>query len=320
MERKDREGTNRTEALLQAFRQRMGDGYQIEPSEGDRKDVIFKIIKDGEQEGIILYPNAKKIQFYLLCRGAEKTAAILEQDYQKKREQLGAAFLNGSELSMVKDKIVFSLVSRKEYQEALPYIPYKTFHEMVIVFQIVIQDGKERYVRMINNEDMESWGITVEELLEVAQYNTPRLEFLYVIKLRDEDGVWNVFHQEWHEELFYAGRKLRRTAKSIFPVIGLFGERSAANCILYPGVLGFVANRWNEDVMMILGTEMECYLFPEHFYLENPQIVERIAEQIWKSNVEERPFLTDYVYRYRWNEEKLEQTEQRIPWEKFPLG
>lgn len=52
MERKDREGTNRTEALLQAFRQRMGDGYQIEPSEGDRKDVIFKIIKDGEQEGI----------------------------------------------------------------------------------------------------------------------------------------------------------------------------------------------------------------------------------------------------------------------------
>ena len=65
---------------------------------------------------------------------------------------------------------------------------------------------------------------------------------------------------------------------------------------------------------------MECYLFPEHFYLENPQIVERIAEQIWKSNVEERPFLTDYVYRYCWNEEKLEQTEQRIPWEKFPLG
>ena len=60
-------------------------------------------------------------------------------------------------------------------------------------------------------------------------------------------------------------RKLRRTAKSIFPVIGLFGERSAANCILYPGVLGFVANRWNEDVLMILGTEMECYLFPEHF-------------------------------------------------------
>ena len=132
--------------------------------------------------------------------------------------------------------------------------------------------------------------------------------------------MWSVFHQEWHEELFYAGRKLRRTAKSIFPVIGLFGERSAANCILYPGVLGFVANRWNEDVLMILGTEMECYLFPEHFYLENPQIVERIAEQIWKSNVEDRPFLTDYVYRYCWNEEKLEQTEQRIPWEKFPLG
>ena len=152
MERKDREGTNRTEALLQAFRQRMGDGYQIEPSEDDRKDVIFKIIKDGEQEGIILYPNAKKIQFYLLCRGAEKTAAILEQDYQKKREQLGAAFLNGSELSMVKDKIVFSLVSRKEYQEALPYIPYKTFHEMVIVFQIIIQDGKERYVNISRYE------------------------------------------------------------------------------------------------------------------------------------------------------------------------
>ena len=43
MERKDREGTNRTEALLQAFRQRMGDGYQIEPSEDDRKDVIFKM-------------------------------------------------------------------------------------------------------------------------------------------------------------------------------------------------------------------------------------------------------------------------------------
>ena len=45
MERKDREGTNRTEALLQAFRQRMGDGYQIEPSEGDRKDVILKSSK-----------------------------------------------------------------------------------------------------------------------------------------------------------------------------------------------------------------------------------------------------------------------------------
>ena len=107
MERKDREGTNRTEALLQAFRQRMGDGYQIEPSEDDRKDVIFKIIKDGEQEGIILYPNSKKIQFYLLCRGAEKTAAILEQDYQKKREQLGAILLNGSELSWLKTKSCF---------------------------------------------------------------------------------------------------------------------------------------------------------------------------------------------------------------------
>ena len=66
MERKDREGTNRTEALLQAFRQRMGDGYQIEPAEGDRKDVIFKIIKDGEQEGIILPKRQKDSVLFAL--------------------------------------------------------------------------------------------------------------------------------------------------------------------------------------------------------------------------------------------------------------
>ena len=320
MERKTRKEESGTEALLQAFRQKMGDGYHIEPSEDDRKEVIFKIIKDGEQEGIILYPNSKKIRLCLLCGGPERTAAILERDYQKKRKCLGTERLNGTTLSVVKDQIVFSLVSREEYQEALPHIPYKTFHEMVIVFQIVIQDGKERYVRMINNEDMESWGITVEELAKMAQCNTPRLDIPYAVKLRDEDGVWNVFHQEWHKELYYAGKKLRQAAQSIFPVIGLFSERSAVNCILYSGVLSLIANRWSEDVMMILGTEMDCYLFPEHFYLAHPQVVERIAEQIWKANAEERPFLTDYIYRYRWNEEKLEKTEQRIPWEKFPLG
>ena len=55
MERKTRKEENGTEALLQAFRKKMGDSYHIEPSEDDRKEVIFKIIKDGEQEGIILY-------------------------------------------------------------------------------------------------------------------------------------------------------------------------------------------------------------------------------------------------------------------------
>ena len=72
MERKAREQTNCMEALFQAFRQKMGDSYQIEAPEGARKETIFKIIKDGEQEGIILHPNSKKIQLCLLSKEQRK--------------------------------------------------------------------------------------------------------------------------------------------------------------------------------------------------------------------------------------------------------
>ena len=218
---------------------------------------------------------------------------------------------------MIKDQIVFSVVSREEYLGALAHIPYKAFQEMVIVFQIAVQNGKERYARMINNEDMESWGITVEELMETARYNTPRLEPPYAIKLKDEEGVWNLFHQEWHKKLSFADKKIKKAAKSKFPVLGLFSKRNAANCIFYPDVLKRIADIWDMDVIVILGTKMDCYVCPKYFYTENPRIVNQMTVQIRESNAREAVFLAKQVYQYSQSKEKLEKTEQCIQWDRI---
>lgn len=75
-----------------------------------------------------------------------------------------------------KDKVCFRLINAARNAELLETIPFKKIADLAIVYYIFVEDvaGNNGSI-LIRNELLNMWGVTVDNLHEVAKNNTPRL-------------------------------------------------------------------------------------------------------------------------------------------------
>ena len=81
------------------------------------------------------------------------------------------------DFGQIKDRVYYTLLNGRlnhEIQSNCPYIPYL---DLIIVFRIRVNYPTDERTAsiLVNNALLSTWGITVEELYEVAKENTPKL-------------------------------------------------------------------------------------------------------------------------------------------------
>lgn len=154
----------------------------------NEKTLMVGIKKDGEAAGIWTYLSDSEIECLDNEAGTQSAVTKVIEEYQRKSEFLNGPQLTGDSFDDVKSKIVYTLYNGEENTEALEHIPYIRYYDMVAYFRILVTMDGESYVRTVLNEDLSTWGVNLQDVLEAAKVNTPVLYPPVIQRVGIEDG------------------------------------------------------------------------------------------------------------------------------------
>lgn len=176
----------------------------------------------------------------------------------------------------VKDKIVYKLIRKESNEELLKTVPFETFHDLAKVYYILLKQTSHGTVTIsIRNEHLKLWGITKEQLSEIACENTPHLLPSKVFSL---SPVMDVVTNEY----------------------SCYG----ASVMLYPNIWKEMREKWGENFYILPSSLEEVIVIPESYGMDGRQLA-RMVKEINEMVVAEENILSDNVYYYCDKEEKI---------------
>ena len=239
---------------------RLGPGYHLEPTTRGNEDVI-EIQKEGDITGIVLKLSCCKESGWSYREdNIKKTAEELEAEYRRRRKDLQGAPLQSESFDQVKHMVVYVLEKRAGNEEVLLHIPYEEFFDLVTIYELHLHRGLESYRRVINNDDMKQWGIDKDELLSVANMNTPLL-YPPAIGVLETNGQLDtdILEPESLKKLLF---EMSLFGGLRLLVLTSLNGQYGAGCIFYDGVLEQIAEAWQDDVVIFVTSSFETLLFP----------------------------------------------------------
>lgn len=202
-------------------------------------------------------------------------------------------FMNYSD---VKRQITYKLVNTEKNRELLSDIPHMEFLDLSVVFQCVV--AQERFGMasiLIHNAHMDLWGVSADELYQVAKENTPRI-FPYEIKSLEDtlcDLLGEADPEECNRECFLSGL----TGDMPMFVLSNKNGTGGSACMLYEDVLRNFAVAVGGDFFIIPSSVHELILVPS----ENEGVVKDIKDMIREINdtqVPDEEILSYSLYFY----------------------
>lgn len=190
---------------------------------------------------------------------------------------------------MVRDRIVFRLISQKNNETLLTEVPWVPFLDLAVTFylHLGVRDNNQ-ITSVIHNHQAKLWNLSPEDLYTLAKENTPRI---YPSTLsRMEHLLFG-----WNED---EGR-LKPCETPLPPLYVLTNQAgiNGASCLLYDGIIKDFADRIGSDLIILPSSIHEVLLLPDSHtdeYDEFRQMVQNInAEEVPKEDI-----LSDDLYLY----------------------
>ena len=204
-----------------------------------------------------------------------------------------------------KKNISYKLINYEKNKELLKDVPHIVYLDLAIVFYCLISniDSRLKAINesdtssiLIRNSHMEHWGVTVNDLFEVASVNTPKLLKSEIRNLADivkelmEESALSPQLEE-DENLLEDSRQYPMYV--LTNKIKLFG----ACCILYKNLLGEFANKLESDLYIIPSSIHEVLLVPKTIECDSEYLTDLIR-QVNSTELDTQEVLSDHVYYY----------------------
>jgi len=156
-----------------------------------------------------------------------------------------------TEYENAKKRIVMKLVNKEKNKTLLEDVPYISFHDLAILFVCSVTDFMEEYATiLIHNEHLKLWNVSTDELFEVAKKNTPKLLLYNFDKM-----------EKLLEHLI--DKPLPYVAEIDMYVLTNHLKINGATCIVYPQLLKKIANRLEDNLIIIPSSIHEVIIIPE---------------------------------------------------------
>lgn len=190
----------------------------------------------------------------------------------------------------VRDRVIFRLISFGKNIAFLRDVPYVPFCDLAVVFYVLVKhDTDGEMAALVHKRHMESWEMTVGELMELAKRNTPRL---LAPSVRSMGEVLRGL-APWH-----GGEFLDSTPGGGMYVLttreGVYG----ASAILYPGLLERLSHEVGGDLVLLPSSRHEVLAIPYEEEMDLDDI-RGIVRKINDTVLEEKDFLSNQIYFYR---------------------
>ena len=201
-----------------------------------------------------------------------------------------------ADFEKMKDKVYFRLINYRYNEDLLQSIPHVRYLDLAIVFSLSFRDTG--YVSMtIDNNLMERWGKSVEELYEQAKKNTPRLFDVSFKTLGDiliDLAYKQLKDKEVLEDFTKSIREVEIIALYVLTnTIGING----ASVMLYEDVFKGISRRFETD-LIILPSSINEVLVLVCWREDDICKLKEMVHDINRNEVSMTDVLSDNIYRY----------------------
>lgn len=236
-----------------------------------------------------------------LSRIVDRILEIYEKD--SPQQSIDMDFFR--EFEKVRDGICYRLVNRARNKALLDRIPHVDFLDLSICFYYAYRDcvlGAGSI--LIHNNHLEMWNCGTEMLMKLAQENTPRI-FPWEIH-----GIG-----EMMEAALQDGASVPASGGSTgefqdIPIQVLCNAQRVhgAACLIYPEVLGTVADQAQENLYILPSSIHEVLIIAES-QADDPAYLREMVRQVNSAHVEPEEILSDSLYFYHRLERRIEMRE-----------
>ena len=203
----------------------------------------------------------------------------------------------------VKKGIVYKLVNTAKNKELLEDVPHVEFLDLSVVFQYLIQNEHFGTASiLIHNAHLKLWDVSVEDLYQVADANTQRLQGYELRSMIDAirdllemDAIGEAADIEYMEE---------HADNVPMYVLSNKNRVGGASCILYDGLLADFATAIGGSFYVIPSSIHEVLLLPADNKDEQEEIKAMIKE-INDTQVRTEEILSDSLYFFDKEEGQL---------------
>ncbi len=204
----------------------------------------------------------------------------------------------------VKAFVTYRLVSFHKNKKLLANIPFIKYLDLAITFHCLVRDDSDGIGTIrITNEHTQMWGVTQQELMELAVHNTKNL-FPYTIKSMEE-VIWSMLNQD---KLQNAEDLQENMFDSCFDfgagdtphkmyVLSNYKGINGATCLLYDGVLKEFSDEIHSDFYILPSSIHEVILVPYHKTISIKALKEMVVD-VNQTQVAREEVLSDRIYFY----------------------
>ena len=191
-----------------------------------------------------------------------------------------------TEYEDVKEKIVYRLVSTERNRDLLNVSPHRDFMDLSAMYCICINlpDGGIGSVA-VNDRMAGSWGVTEEELWDMAYANTQRIFTAEIGNI--QDVIESII-----------GRSMESAEVEKAMVVATNEKKwYGAGVVFYDDVLTRLTDMLGEKLFLIPSSVHEFFVFSDDGILD-PGFFSDLAKRINESRLPDKEYLSDHVYRY----------------------
>ncbi len=209
-----------------------------------------------------------------------------------------------TDYEIAKERIAFKLIHRQRNEELLKKIPFIPYLDLAIVFYCLIEFQSEPTsgTILIHNSHLDYWHISLQELFENAQKNTPRM---LRQSLRDiQDVITDLTNQLPSASAIPKVSFVREQSEPSMYILSNCENLYGAGCLLYQGLLARYAKQMDSDFYILPSSVHEVILVPTSSD-KDLQKMSEMVESVNSSALLPEEILSDHAYYYSREQDEI---------------
>lgn len=175
-----------------------------------------------------------------------------------------------------KDKIVYQLVNADKNNKLLSGVPHRLIEDLAVIYRVETGKRDEKSQAIVSDAIMDAWNITEEDLYRQAEQNTKNFYPAEIMTFSD----------------------LTMVPFDLFPfyIVTNPEKRYGATTILFPNVLKNLADKYEDNLVILPSSVHEVIVGPEQMLKKS--VLRSLIGSVNSKSVSDEEFLSDHPYLY----------------------